>query len=104
MDKTKGLPVYYVDRLNYTDIAYILRDQFLFYFADTPLTANEEDLDIPDLATFLEYNLHTEGLEDFLTTDFGKGMILGMYLEHKMELAKQEEIAALKELEGAEEN
>lgn len=102
MDKenTVGLPVYYVDRLNYTDIAYILRDLFLANFADTPMTANDEDIDIENLSQYLEFHLQTEGLEDLMSHDFGKGMILGMYLEHLSELARQDEIAALKEMDG----
>lgn len=100
MDEPKS--IYYIDKLNYTDIAFMLRDLFLHHFKDTPLTANDEDIDIDQLSTFLELSLINKGLEDFLTTDFGKGMILGMYLEEQMEQAIQDELEAYKEMEGIE--
>jgi hypothetical protein len=100
--KIIGLPVFYVDRLNYTDVAYMLQDLFIKYFKGTQLTASDEDIDVNDLANFLEGELHSHGLDDLLSHDFGKGMVLGMYLEHKMELARKDEIAALQEMSDEE--
>lgn len=99
-DEMRGLPVFYTDRANYTEIAYMLRDLLISNLSTTPISATDADLEIEDLARYLEEGFVSEALQEFLVNDFGKGMVLGSYMEYKMNLAKQEEQEALEELEG----
>lgn len=98
--KAPGLPIMYIDRANYTEIAYMLRDLLMSKLATTPINASDADVDVEDLAKYLEEGILTESLQGFLEDDFGKGMVLGFYMEHKLNLAKREEEEMLKELEG----
>lgn len=99
-NKLIGLPIYYVDRVNYVEVAYMLRDLLLDNLTNTPINANEADVDIDDLAKYLEEGFQPDALQDFLENDFGKGMVIGSYMEFKLNIAKQEEEQALKEMEG----
>jgi hypothetical protein len=102
MDKQKnvGLPIFYIDRTNYVEIAYLLRDLLLKNLDNTAIEASDADIDIADFADYLEHGFRSEALEEFLTNDFGKGMILGSYMEYKLNLAKRDEEQVLEEMEN----
>lgn len=89
----------YDSRLNYSDIAYILYDKVAALFMDSEyLQTSNGDIDVEAFTRFLDEGFNTEALNELLASEFGKGMVMGAYLEHQMHQARMDEAAMLEEL------
>jgi hypothetical protein len=93
------ITIYYADRLNYQEIAYTVRELLVTALADTSIAAQEGDIDIEEMAKYLEQGFRPDALQDLLGTTLGKGVLIGSYLEYKLNLSRIEEAEALEELE-----
>lgn len=101
-NKKGPVTIFYSDTFNYVDLAAIIRDQFFAAIEDHntmggPLT--EDDVDIIALANFLEMEFQPDALAEFANTQFGRGILLGAYLERSQNEARTEETEALNAME-----
>lgn len=91
----------YSDRLNYYDLAATIRDMFIKAIENHDNVGGpimDEDIDLDEFSKYLEKGFLIEALDEFTNTSFGKGLLMGAYLEHALEKAKREEREALKEM------
>lgn len=98
--KTAPVTVFYVDRFDYSEIAAIVRDSFLQAIEDGEAVGglpSSDDIDLESFANYISQGFVPSAVDEFMKTQFGKGLILGAYLEHMMNAALLEEAEVLNE-------
>lgn len=99
------LSIWYVNTANYLEAASIIRDRFFNNIHD--LTAigiepheKDEVLDLQQFADYLDRGVTYEAFNEFMRTDFGKGILLGNFLEYMAQQQRDEEDKIIAEMEG----
>lgn len=89
---------------NYYELATIIRDDFLVAISNpTALGGSviEDDIDLESLAEYLKTGLLPEALEEFSASQFGRGILMGAYLEYTLQKSKTEEAEVLNDMDEA---
>jgi hypothetical protein len=92
--------IYYESRFDYSEIAAIVRDSFIQSIEDGEAVGglpSSDDIDLENFAHYISQGFVPSAVNEFMKTQFGKGLILGAYLEHMMNSALAEEQEALNE-------
>jgi hypothetical protein len=97
--------IWYMNIANYTESASIIRDHFFKNIHDLSaigIEAHEKDvvLDLQQFADYLERGVTYEAFNEFMRTDFGKGILLGNFLEYMAQQQRDEEDKIIAEMEG----
>ncbi len=104
MAKNKGpVTIHYVNRTNYVDIAAILVQKLADAAVVNPGIAefmNTEDFDAEMMGQDLVEMFDTEILIDLLNSEFGQGIIFGMYISEKSHAIEAHEAEMLEKEEG----
>lgn len=90
--------IFYQERFDYSEIAAIVRDSFIQAIEDGSAVGglpSSDDIDLENFAAYIAQGFIPSAVDEFMKTQFGKGLILGAYLEHLMNVALLEETEVL---------
>lgn len=90
--------VHFVDTINFYDAADIICDKvnrIAILSKEMAFVAAEGGFDVELLASVLEDQIDPAMLQELLATEFGQGILCGIYLAHVGEQTLQAEVTAL---------
>lgn len=92
----------YIDNLNYSEIAATIIEHVHEALGDEDLLGQAligGEVNIEDFASILEGMFDTVALNELITTQFGRGILFGMYLRIKEESLAHDEQEVLDEMD-----
>ena len=106
MGKAKRLkpaePIHYTDRFNYVEVAATILEHLDDALGDEELlgeTLKGEGVNVNEFADALENLFDTHATQELINTQFGRGILFGMYLQLKSEMMAQDEAEVLDEMD-----
>lgn len=100
--ESESTVIHFIDYINAYDVAEILIKKIEGMCMQSREMAHivaEGDFDVASLASFIDANIDHEALNEFMYSDIGQGLILGLYISQVSQDALHQSIA---EAEGHE--